>query len=248
MTSQAGKNAIITGGASGIGRAIVLNLAAAGANVAVCDLDVEGATAVAELVRKEGGRAVPVQVDVSSPAAVLAAVARAREALGNISVLVCSAGIGGWSTVPQITDQLWDQMLGVNLDGPFYCARAVLPDMMDAHWGRIVNISSGAGQNGGGPGLAHYSAAKAGVLGLTKAMALEFAAMGITVNAIAPGVVDTPILKNVPGEHLEELVHRIPIGRLGRPEDIAAACAYLVSDEASYVTGQVLCPNGGFYM
>jgi NAD(P)-dependent dehydrogenase (short-subunit alcohol dehydrogenase family) len=203
---------------------------------------------VAELVRKEGGRAVPVQVDVSSPAAVLAAVARAREALGNTSVLVCSAGIGGWSTVPQITDQLWDQMLGVNLDGPFYCARAVLPDMMDAHWGRIVNISSGAGQNGGGPGLAHYSAAKAGVLGLTKAMALEFAAMGITVNAIAPGVVDTPILKNVPGEHLEELVHRIPIGRLGRPEDIAAACAYLVSDEASYVTGQVLCPNGGFYM
>ena len=248
MTSQAGKNAIITGGASGIGRAIVLNLAAAGANVAVCDLDVEGAAAVAELVRKEGGRALPVQVDVSSPAAVLAAVARVREALGNISVLVCSAGIGGWSTVPQITDQLWDQMLGVNLDGPFYCARAVLPDMMDAHWGRIVNISSGAGQNGGGRGLAHYSAAKAGVLGLTKAMALEFAAMGITVNAIAPGVVDTPILKNVPGEHLEELVHRIPIGRLGRPEDIAAACAYLVSDGASYVTGQVLCPNGGFYM
>lgn len=248
MTSQTGKNAIITGGASGIGRAIVLELAAAGAAVAVCDLDLAGATAVAELARQQGGRAVPVQVDVSSPAAVLAAVAEAREALGKIHVLVCSAGIGGWSLVPQITDQRWDQMLGVNLDGPFYCARAVLPDMTEARWGRIVNISSGAGQNGGGPGLAHYSAAKAGILGLTKAMALEFASTGVTVNAIAPGVVDTPILKNVPGEHLEELTHRIPIGRLGRPEDIAAACAYLVSDAASYVTGQVLCPNGGFYM
>lgn len=248
MTNQLTKNAIITGGASGIGRAIVLELAAAGVNVAVCDLDLAGATVVTEAARKHGGRAVPVQVDVSSPAAVLAAVAAAREALGPIHILVCSAGIGGWSLVPQITDPLWEQMLGVNLDGPFYCARAVLPDMTEAHWGRIVNISSGAGQNGGGPGLAHYSAAKAGVLGLTKAMALELAATGITVNAIAPGVVDTPILKNVPSEHLEELCHRIPIGRLGRPEDIAAACAYLVSDGAGYVTGQVLCPNGGFYM
>jgi len=247
MTMQ-GRNAIITGGASGIGRAITLQLAAAGANVAVCDLDLAGATAAADLARRQGGRAVPVQVDVSAPVAVRAAVAEARKALGEIQILVCSAGIGGWSLVTQISDPLWDQMLGVNLDGPFYCARAVLPDMAEAHWGRIVNISSGAGQNGGGPGLAHYSAAKAGLLGLTKAMALEFASMGVTVNAIAPGVVDTPILANVPGEHLEELVHRIPVGRLGRPEDIAAACAYLVSDEASYVTGQVLCPNGGFYM
>lgn len=247
MTMQ-GRNAIITGGASGIGRAITLQLAAAGANVAVCDLDLAGATAAADLARRQGGRAVPVQVDVSAPVAVRAAVAEARKALSEIQILVCSAGIGGWSLVTQISDPLWDQMLGVNLDGPFYCARAVLPDMAEAHWGRIVNISSGAGQNGGGPGLAHYSAAKAGLLGLTKAMALEFASMGVTVNAIAPGVVDTPILANVPGEHLEELVHRIPVGRLGRPEDIAAACAYLVSDEASYVTGQVLCPNGGFYM
>ncbi|SMB26531.1 3-oxoacyl-[acyl-carrier-protein] reductase FabG (fragment) [Sterolibacterium denitrificans] len=139
-------------------------------------------------------------------------------------------------------------MIGVNLDGPFYFVRALLPGMIDAHWGRIVNISSGAGQNGGGPGLAHYSAAKAGVLGLTKAIALEVAQTGVTANAIAPGVVKTPILKNVPDDHLEELTHRIPVGRLGLPEDIAGACAYLVSEEAGYVTGQVLCPNGGFYM
>lgn len=243
-----GRSAIVTGGASGIGRAVVLRLARAGAQVAVFDLDLGGATEVAELVCDAGGRAVAMPVDVSDSRAVNAAVAKARDVLGRIHILVHCAGIGGWSLVTELSDEQWHRMRAVNLDGTFFLARAVLPDMMDAQWGRIVNIASGAGQNGGGAGLAHYAAAKAGVIGLTKAMALEMASIGITVNAVSPGIVDTPINQNVPGDRMEELIQRIPMKRSGHPEDIAGACAYLVSEEAGYVTGQVLCPNGGFYM
>lgn len=243
-----GKNAIVTGGASGIGRAVALRLAGAGARVAVFDLDFPGADTVARLACDAGGRAVAVPVDISDSAAVNAAVAKARDAFGPVHVLVHCAGIGGWSLVPDLTDAQWHRMRAVNLDGTFFLARAVLPDMIDAHWGRIVNISSGAGQNGGGAGLAHYAATKAGVIGLTKAMALEVATQGITVNAVSPGVVDTPINQNVPADQMEAIVQRIPMRRLGTPEDIAGACAYLVSEEAAYMTGQVLCPNGGFSM
>lgn len=242
------RHAIVTGGASGIGRAVALRLASAGAPVAVFDLDLQGAAAVAKLASDAGGRAVALQVDISDSSAVAAAVAKARAEFGPVQVLVHCAGISGWSLVPQLSDEQWHRMRAVNFDGTFFLARAVLPDMIDANWGRIVNISSGAGQNGGGAGLAHYAATKAGVIGLTKAMAIEVAAQGITVNAVSPGVVDTPINQNVPGEHMEEIIQRIPMKRLGSPEDIAAACAYLVSEEAGYVTGQVLSPNGGFYM
>ncbi len=246
--NSAQRNAIVTGGASGIGRAVALRLAGMGMQVAVFDLDVQAASAVAAFVRDGGGRAEAVQVDVSDSAAVDAAVAKARSAFGPVHILVHCAGISGWALVPQLSDEQWHRMRAVNFDGTFFLARAVLPDMLETRWGRIVNISSGAGQNGGGAGLAHYAATKAGVIGLTKAMALEVATQGVTVNAVSPGVVDTPINQNVPAERMQEIIRHIPMQRLGSPEEMAAACAYLVSEEAGYVTGQVLSANGGFHM
>jgi NAD(P)-dependent dehydrogenase (short-subunit alcohol dehydrogenase family) len=243
---------VVTGGASGIGRGISLRLARDGANVAIFDLDLAGAEAVAEAIRTLGRKALACQVDVADRAQVEAAVGRVRKELGPIHILVNDAGIGEFVPLAQMSEAQWDRMIAIHLKGTFHCTKAVIRDMVGAKWGRVVSISSVAGL-GGGPGLVHYSAAKAGIIGFTKALAQEVGPLGITVNAIAPGLIDTPILRksDIPEEQLrqfiETIVGRTPVRRVGVPDDIAAACAYLVSEEASFFTGQVVSPNGGMY-
>lgn len=246
------RNALVTGGASGIGRAISLRLARDGTNVVIFDLDRTGAEAVAEEMRTLGRKVVVDQVDVANRGQVEAAVQQVRRELGPIHILVNDAGIGEFVPLAQMSEAQWDRMIAIHLKGTFNCTKAVIQDMVDAKWGRIVNISSVAGL-GGGAGLVHYSAAKAGIIGFTKALAQEVGPMGITVNAIAPGLIDTPILRksDLPEEQvrqfIETIVGRTPVRRVGIPDDIAAACAYLVSEEAGFFTGQVISPNGGIY-
>ena len=241
---------MVTGGASGIGRAIALRLARDGADVGILDVDVAGAERVTREVTAIGRRALAVETDVASSTSVRAAVERVHRELAPVGILVNAAGIASFVPLLQMTEETWDRLVAVHLKGTFNCTRAVLPDMIAARWGRVVSIASVAGLNGGGPGLAHYAAAKAGIIGFTKAVALEMAGFGITVNAIAPGLIDTPLLdrSGMPREVRERIVQQMPVGRIGAPDDIAAACAYLVAEDASFVTGQVLSPNGGAYL
>ena len=245
-----GRTAIVTGAGSGIGRAIAQRLAEDGFVIAVLDLIDEAARRVATEIGQKGHRAVAFGgVDVSDRAQVDAAVDRVRTALGPVLVLVNNAGVTGFREFLKITDDKWDRIMQVNINGPFYCTQAVLPDMIDAGWGRIVNISSSSAQSGQ-PYMVHYVTSKAGLIGFTKALALEVGPMGITVNTIPPGFIDTPMLRTseergVLGGKVEDIADRTPVRRAGRPEDIAAACAFLVSDEASYITGQVIGVNGG---
>jgi NAD(P)-dependent dehydrogenase (short-subunit alcohol dehydrogenase family) len=193
---------------------------------------------------------VVVTADVADAAAVQAAVSAARAALGPLTVLVNVAGIGEFALLADLTTARWRRMLGVHLDGTFHCTRAVVPDMTAAGWGRVINVSSVAGLSGGGPGLAHYAAAKGGIIAFSKALAHELGPAGITVNAIAPGLIDTPMVKDamVSDAIRRQAIEGAPVRRIGVPDDIAAAAAYLASPEAGFVTGQVLSPNGGRYM
>ena len=189
-------------------------------------------------------------VDVADRAAVDAAVRCIRTELGPVAILVNSAGITGFREFLAITEDRWDRAMRVNLYGTFHCTQAALPDMIDGGWGRVVNISSSSAQTGQ-PYMVHYAAAKAGVIGLTKALAREVGPHGVTVNTIPPSTVDTPMLREserrgLLGGPVEDIAQRIPVRRIGTPEDIAAACAFLVSDEAGYVTGQVFGVNGGY--
>ncbi len=245
-----GKTALITGAASGIGRRVALMLASQGARSILFDLNQAGLDQTAASIRNERGTALPMVVDVANAAEVADAVQSARAQLGAIAILVNVAGISDFTPFLQITAEHWRRMLAVHLDGSFFCTQAVVPDMIAAKWGRIVNTSSVAGLNGGGPALAHYAAAKGGILGFTKALAHELGPSGITVNAIAPGLIDTPMVRQTAiGEKLlARMGVSLPVQRVGSPEDVAAACAYLVSEEAGFVTGQVISPNGGAYL
>ncbi|MFN8545301.1 MAG: SDR family NAD(P)-dependent oxidoreductase [Candidatus Binatia bacterium] len=247
--SLAGRHAVVTGGASGIGRCTALALAAAGADVAVLDLNAEGAAGVAGEVRGRGRRAAACAVDVASWASVEAAVERVRADLGPAHVLVNCAGIAGFLPLMQMGEAEWDRMIAVHLKGTFNCTRLFVPDMIAAGWGRVVSVTSVAGLNGGGPGLAHYAAAKGGIVGFTKALAQELGPMGVTVNAVAPGLIDTPLIRTAgaPADLYDSIARRTPVRRLGLPEDVAAAIAFLASPEASFTTGQILSPNGGVY-
>ncbi|UGQ15062.1 3-oxoacyl-ACP reductase FabG [Yinghuangia sp. ASG 101] len=244
------RTAIVTGGGSGIGRAIAHRLASDGFAVAILDLNTESAERVAEEITKDGSEAVAFGgVDVSDRAKVDAAVAKVRDTLGPVLVLVNNAGLTAFDPFLKIGDELWDRVMAVNLNGTFYCTQAVLPDMVAAKWGRIVNISSSS-THSGQPFMTHYVAAKSAVVGLTKALALEFGPKGVTVNTIPPGFVDTPMLRGseeqgLLGGSVDEHAKRTPVRRAGRPEDIANACAFLVSDEAGYITGQIIGVNGG---
>src|SRR5262249_37008239 len=204
---------------------------------------------VAEEVQALGRRAVAIETDVSSASSVTAATARVHADLGVVHILVNDAGIAEFVTVVDMSEAQWDRMMGVHLKGTFLCTRAFLPDMLAAGWGRIVNVSSVGGLRGG-PSMAHYAAAKAGVIGFTKAVAIDTGERGVTVNAIAPGMIQTPMLKNsgVPEEVYATVRQQTPMRRLGKPDGIPAACADLVSEEASYVTGQELSPNGGGHL
>jgi 2-hydroxycyclohexanecarboxyl-CoA dehydrogenase len=245
-----GKNAVVTGGGSGIGRAICLRLAADGADVAVLDINRDSAQRVAQEVTALGRRAATVTVDVADAPIVGAAVERVHAELGAVQILVNCAGLGSFAPFLQMTDEHWDRTIATHLRGTFLCCRACLPDMVAAGWGRIVNIASVAGLTGGGPALAHYAAAKGGIIALTKTLALEFGRQGITANVIAPGLIDTPGLcaSGINQQILDFAVKQAPIPRVGTPEDVAAACAYLVSEHAAFFTGQIMSPNGGVYM
>ena len=241
-----GKVAVVTGGASGIGRAISLQLAKDGAAVAVWDLNGPGATETVQMIATAGGRANACESDASSPSGIASALARTHSELGPVAILVNNAAITGMVPFLEMTEDLWDRMMRVNLKGPFLCSKAIVPDMLAIGWGRIVNISSSSAQLGVGC-MAHYVASKAGIIGLTKALAIEYAATGITVNNIPPGYIDTPMLRAT-ARNIEGTIAASPMKRAGKPEDIAAACSYLVSEAAGYVTGQTISVNGGRYL
>ena len=244
--------AVVTGGASGIGLGVARRLVADGHAVAVLDRNGSGAKAAVEELRAGGGTATAREVDVADWSDVGAAFADVREQLGPVSILVTSAGIEAFDPLLDITPARWDQILSVNLTGTFACCQAAVPDMIEAGWGRIVTISSQSAQSGA-PNMAHYSASKGGVIALTKSLAVDLARKGITVNTIAPSIVDTPMARaatesgDFPG--LDVIAPMIPLGRAGTPDDIAAACSYLCSEDGgSYITGQLLAVNGGMYI
>lgn len=242
---------IVTGGASGIGLGIARQFAADGHHVAILDRDGAAAEAAAADLQREGAKSVAVPVDVADRPSVDTACAQVRDALGPIEILVTSAGIESFDPVLDITAEKWDRIVAVNLTGTFACIQAALPDMLAASWGRIVTISSSSAQSGA-PSMAHYAASKGGVISLTRALAVELARQGISVNTIAPSLVDTPMARaaedagDFPG--VDVIGPMVPLGRAGTPADIAAACAFLCSDGGSYITGQVIGVNGGMYI
>ncbi len=241
--------AIVTGGGSGIGLAVSERLAADGMAVAVFDRDAEAGDAAAKAISAGRGSALAIAVDVTVPEEIRAGVTRVREQVGAPTVLVNNAGIHAVDPFLSITAEKWHRLLEVNLSGTFNCCQAVVPDMIDAGWGRIVNISSSSAHSGQ-QYMTHYVAAKAGVIGFTKSLALELGPKGITVNTIPPGFIDTPMLrrqesKGLLGEGVGHHEKLTPVRRIGRPDDVAALCSFLVRDEASYITGQVLGVNGG---
>lgn len=244
--SLKGKVAVVTGGGSGIGRAISLQLAKDGAAVAVWDLNGSAAKETVAMIASAGGQAIACEGDASSPDGIANGLAHTRREFGPVTILVNNAAITGIVPFLELTDELWDRMVRVNLRGPFLCCKAIIPDMLAAGWGRIVNISSSTTQIGV-PCMAHYVASKSGVAGLTKSLAIEYADKGITVNTIPPGYVDTPMLRATV-RNFEGTVAASPMKRAGKPEDVAAACAYLVSEAANYVTGQTISVNGGRYL
>jgi len=240
--------AVVTGGASGVGHAVCAHLARQGRAVAVLDVNVDAAEQVAAAMRAEGREAIAAPIDVSDRSAVDESFDRVRGELGPIAILVTSAAVASFVPFEDLTLAQWNQTLAVNLTGTFHCIQAAIVDMAAAGWGRIVTISSSAGQVGS-PRQAHYSASKGGVIALTKTVAREYASRGITVNTIPPFTVDTPMLRAAQAaQHLasdDVIARMIPAGRLGTVDDIGATCAFLCSDAAGYITGQVIAVNGG---
>ena len=242
-----GKVALVTGAAQGIGRAIGLLLARNGADIVVSDINFEKAEETAKEIRAIGPKAMALKVDVSNLSDVERMVEGILEKLAKIDILVNNAGITRDKLILRMTEEDWDAVLGVNLKGTFNCTKAVIRHMTKQRSGKIVNIASVVGEMGNA-GQANYSASKAGVIGLTKTIAREYAQRGINVNAIAPGYIETPMTEALPGKAKEELKKLIPMERLGKPEDVAEAVLFLVSEESNYITGQVLNVNGGIYM
>ena len=240
-----GRIAIVTGAARGIGLATTERLAREDATVIAADLDLETVTREAQRLIGAGLRVSPVRCDVGDRASVEACVRDAEAAHGRLDVLVNNAGIAGpIGPLENVTDRDWDEVMRVDLRSVFLGCQAVLPGMKARRYGRIINVASIAGKEGN-PNAVPYSAAKAAVIGLTKALAKEVATFGIYVNAIAPAVIDTPILEQVTQAHIDYMVQRIPLGRMGRPEEVAALIAWLASDEASFTTGQCVDISGG---
>src|ERR1044072_8886567 len=234
------KNAIVTGAASGIGLATAQRLAREGANVGVWDLNEQGAQRAAAELRTLGVKAIASRVDVSNRQHVNAAVEQFHREIGSVNILVNNAGITLFQPFMETTEEMWDRVMTVNLKSMLICTQAVLPDMLAAKWGRIINVSSSSAQTGS-TRMTAYAASKGGVIAFTKALAQELAAKGITVNNVPPGFVDTPMLRSDGvaglGVPVETVAAHSPMKRAGRPENIAAACAFLASDDADYITG-----------
>ena len=241
--SLSGRVALVTGGGQGIGRAIALRLANSGASVVVNDIS-DSAEAVAGEIASLGGRSGAILADVSSASDVARMVEEAVASFGRIDILVNNAGITRDQLLLRMSDEDWDKVISVDLKSVFLCTRAVLKYMLRERWGRIVSISSIVGLVGN-KGQTNYASAKAGIIGFTRTVAREVASRGITANAIAPGFIDTGMTKAIDEKWREELKERIPVGYLGTPEDVAEAVNFLVSEEARYITGQVLCVDGG---
>src|SRR5215468_12432340 len=232
--SHTNRVAVVTGAASGMGAAIGMRLADRGHRVALLDLDGEGAQRVAKDLRAQGALAIGVPVDVADRAAVDDALGEARTELGPIGIMVTSAGLDAFESFSDISVAAWDRIVAVNLTGTFHCLQAAIPDMLAARWGRIVTISSSSAQSGAAR-MAHYVASKGGVIGLTKALAVELAPHGVTVNTIPPGFIETPMARRAEARgdlpSIDAVAKRTPVRRAGTPDDIASACAFLCSDE-----------------
>jgi 3-oxoacyl-[acyl-carrier protein] reductase len=239
--------AFVTGASRGIGRAIALSLCRTGFDIVVASPEIEKNEEVAEEIRACSGEATTLNLDVTSAESVKAGFQKALSDKSRIDVLVNNAGITRDGLAMRMKSADWDLVMRINLDGAFLCCQQVLPVMMKNRWGRIVNIASVVGQ-AGSPGQANYAASKAGLIGLTKALAQEMASRGITVNAVAPGYIDTDMTKVLPEEVRQKILATVPLGRMGKPEDIAAAVKFLASEDAGYITGHVLAVNGGMYM
>lgn len=242
-----GRSALITGGAGGIGGAIATAFAREGAAVAILDLEIEAAAAKAATLGDFGNETFAVAADVSDEQQVSAAVAATIDALGSIDILVNNAGIDSTSLVVDMPLSMWDTMLAINLRSVFLCTRAVLNPMLARKFGRIINIASQLGHKGA-PEMAHYAAAKAGVIGFTKSLAQEVARDGITVNAICPGPIDTELFRGLPEAWRRRKLDELPIGRAGTVEEIAPTAVMLASEEGAYYIGATLNPNGGDVM
>jgi 3-oxoacyl-[acyl-carrier protein] reductase len=248
MIELTGRSALVTGGSRGIGRAIALRLAMQGADVAFSYKgNAAAATATAAEIEALGRRALAVQGDVRDPEAAEAVVKAALDAFGRIDILVNNAGVTRDDLIMRMTPDAWREVLETNLFGAFWTTKAVTRPMLKAKGGRIINITSVSGQ-AGQMGQANYSSAKAGLIGLTKATARELASRGITVNAVAPGFVLTELTEGLADELKAQIIERTPLGRFGTTEEIANAVAFLASDEAAYITGQVLAVDGGLVM
>lgn len=241
-----GKLAVVTGGARGLGRAISLKLARDGAAVSVWDLNLNGAEETVRAIREEGGTAIACGGNSAKAGDIAVNVERTHAELGPVAILVNNAALSPFCKFEDITEQIWDDLMAINLKGPFLCCKAIIPDMLAAGWGRIINISSSSAQ-AGSPFHAHYAASKGGVIGFTKGLALEYAARGITVNNVPPGFVSTEGLHESPVD-IESVSRFSPMKHPGRPENIAAAVAFLASEEADYITGHTLSVNGGRYL
>ena len=239
--------ALVTGGGRGIGRAIALCLARDGANVAVLDINEDNAKETAEMVRNLGCQAVAIQADVSDSGAVQRAVNTTMETLGDLHILVNNAGITRDMLIIKMKEDEWKKVIDINLTSAFLCSRAAVKHMLRKRYGRVVNISSVVGL-AGQAGQTNYSASKAGLIGLTKSLAKEVGSRGITVNAVAPGFIPTALTDVLPEEQRAAVIAATPLGRLGTVEDIANAVAFLASDEAGFITGQVLSVDGGLVM
>lgn len=244
-----GKVAVVTGGGSGIGEAIAHRLARDGMAIGVLDLDGDAAESVASNLREAGATAIAATVDVSDREAVEAAFAQVRGDLGPVSVLVNNAGRDGFRRFVNITVEEWEGLIAVNLTGTFHCTQVGIADMLEASWGRVINISSSSAQ-GGQEYMSHYVSSKAAMIGLTKSLAKELGPSGITVNTVPPGFIDTPMLrrteaKGLLGGSVADHEERTPVRRVGTGADIANAVAFLASVESDYITGQVIGVNGG---
>ncbi|HUJ23072.1 MAG TPA: 3-oxoacyl-[acyl-carrier-protein] reductase [Bryobacteraceae bacterium] len=241
------RNAFVTGGSRGIGRACALALAADGARVAIGARQLEKLEQVAAEIRASGREAFVVEMDLGSADSIRSAFAKVAKEFGRIDILVNNAAITRDGLALRMKQPDWDAVLATNLTGAFVATQQVLLAMMRERWGRVINITSVVAESGNA-GQANYVASKAGLIGLTKTLAQEMASRGITVNAVAPGFIDTDMTRSLTQEWKDKLLAAIPLGRLGKPEDVAAAVRFLASEEAGYITGHVLNVNGGLYM